>query len=222
MNYRFMLVKHKKFISNYNNYLIGWSNVPLSLNDIDVSNEIGSSLIKNNLLPTVIFCSELDRSQYSSYIIKNKIKKNITIHKTWRLNDKNYGSLEGININKLEEKYGSDFIKLLEKNFNFKPPIKKKYLFYNCYPCDNSHIGESLKEVQDRLLYYYNNNILSNLKNNELPLIVTYNHTMRVLMKYLLNINDEEFENYYIPDNKILIIDLDKNYNYIKHKEINY
>ena len=80
--------------------------------------------------------------------------------------------------------------------------------------------GESKENVLDRLLPYYENDILYTLSENKLPLIVTHKHTARVLMKYLLKISDEEFENYDLPNKKILLIYLDNNLHYDSHVEI--
>ena len=82
--------------------------------------------------------------------------------------------------------------------------------------------GESKENVLDRMLPYYENDILYTLSENKFPLIVTHKHTARVLMKHLLKMNDEEFEDYVLPDKKILFICLDDNLNYEKHVEIEY
>jgi 2,3-bisphosphoglycerate-dependent phosphoglycerate mutase len=109
-----------------------------------------------------------------------------------------------------------------------KPPVIKNHNYSHEYPiyknCYYKKIkyGESKENVLDRLLPYYENDILYTLTENKFPLLVTHKHTARVLMKHLLNIADEDFENYQIPSKKILAIEINDNFNYIKHDEISY
>ena len=79
--------------------------------------------------------------------------------------------------------------------------------------------GESKENVLERLLPYYENDILYTLTENKFPLIVTHKHTARVLMKHLLKMKDEEFENYQLPE-KILLVHLDENLTYSSHSEL--
>jgi bisphosphoglycerate-dependent phosphoglycerate mutase len=107
-----------------------------------------------------------------------------------------------------------------------KPPIIKNYNYDLSYPvyrnCYFKKIknGESKENVLERLLPYYENDILYTFTENKFPLIVTHKHTARVLMKYLLKMKDEEFENYQLPDKKILLINLDENLIYKNHSEL--
>ena len=87
---------------------------------------------------------------------------------------------------------------------------------------DIDSVGESKENVLERVLPYYENDILYTISENKFPLIVTHKHTARVLMKQLLKINDIDFENYDIPNKKILLINLDDNLNYKNHNEILY
>ena len=109
-----------------------------------------------------------------------------------------------------------------------KPPIIKDHDFKygyssykNCY-FEKIKNGESKEDVLTRFLPYYENDILYTLTQNKFPLIVSHKHTVRVLMKHLLKMNEEEFENYELPNKKILDIKLDENFNYIKCDEIKY
>lgn len=117
---------------------------------------------------------------------------------------------------------------MMRSNFNMKPPIIKGHDFKygyssykNCY-FEKIKNGESKEDVLTRFLPYYENDILYTLTENKLPLIVSHKHTVRVLMKHLLKMNEEEFENYELPSKKILDIQLDEKFNYIKSNEIEY
>ena len=226
--YSFLLVKHTTEILNQEKRFIGWSNIPLTQNCIENSYKIGDKLIEHNLIPNVIYCSDLNRTIYSSYVIRNKLRYNIPIIKTWKLNEKYYGELEQMPKKYIIKMYGEELIKKLDNDYISKLPVMQDYLYYNSYLCnEHSYIkyienGESNKNVQDRLMPYYQNDILQTIKDNKLPLIVTHKHVIRVLMKYLLNLNKDEFLNYDYPNNKILLINLDNKFKYIDHKEIRY
>jgi len=122
------------------------------------------------------------------------------------------------------------YTNIIRTNFNIKPPIIKNLnnnfsnsypIYKNCY-LEKVKNGESKENVLERLLPYYENDILYTINDNNIPLIVTHKHCARVLMKYLLKINDEEFENYQLPDKKIIVVELDDNLKYKNHSELSY
>ena len=231
---RFLLVRHGESIWNQDSKFTGWTNIPLTENGKIEAFNIASILKKNNLIPNIIFSSVLNRAIDTSNIIKKELNKNIEIHTSWRLNERHYGTLEGIPRTYIRKIYGDKYTQILRNNFNIKPPILKSFeinnnlsnlnsysIYKNCY-LEKVKNGESKENVLERLLPYYENDILYTINENNLPLIVTHKHSARVLMKHLLKINDEEFENYELPNKKILSVDLDNNLNYIKHDELSY
>jgi 2,3-bisphosphoglycerate-dependent phosphoglycerate mutase len=228
---RFLLVRHGESIWNQDSKFTGWTNIPLTENGKIEASNIAHILKKNDLIPTIIFSSVLNRAIDTSNIIKKELNKNIEIHTSWRLNEKHYGTLEGVPRNYIREEYGDKFTKMMRSNFNMKPPILKSSeinnysnlynVYKNCY-LEKVKNGESKENVLDRLLPYYQNDILYTLTENKLPLIITHKHPARVLMKYLLNLTDEEFEDYKLPNKKILLITLNDQFSYIKHVEISY
>jgi 2,3-bisphosphoglycerate-dependent phosphoglycerate mutase len=148
---------------------------------------------------------------------------NIPIHTSWRLNEKHYGTLEGVPRKHIRDIYGEVFTQMMRSNFTMKPPVLKNVVssqypvYKNCYLETIKH-GESKENVLSRLLPYYENDILYTLSEGHTPLILTHKHTARVLMKHLLQMNDEVFENYELP-NKILVVNL-KDLKYVSHEEL--
>jgi len=228
INYSFLLIRHGQSIWNQESRFTGWTNIPLSNEGKEECHRIAKVLLENNLYPNIIFSSVLERCINTSNIIKDDLQSNSPIHTSWRLNEKHYGTLEGVPRKYIKDEYGEKFTKMMRSNFNMKPPIIKNYKFNNYYSCykncyfEKIKNGESKENVLDRLLPYYQNDILYTLTENKFPLIVTHKHTARVLMKYLLELNEEEFENYNLPEKNILLINLDKQFKYINHKEIKY
>ena len=226
---RFLLVRHGESIWNQDSKFTGWTNIPLTDNGREEAKNIANTIISNNLLPNIIFTSVLHRTIETSNIIKKELNTNdIPIHTSWRLNEKHYGTLEGVPRQYIRDMYGDKFTKMMRCNYNMKPPIIKDYNYDNEYPiyrnCYFEKIknGESKEHVLERLLPYYENDILYTLTEKYFPLIVTHKHTARVLMKHLLKINDEDFDFYELPSKKIFLIELDHKLNYEKHTEFSY
>jgi 2,3-bisphosphoglycerate-dependent phosphoglycerate mutase len=229
---RFLLVRHGESIWNKDSKFTGWTNIPLTKNGRKEAVKISQKLLYHNLYPNVVFTSVLDRAIETSDLIKNEInaykKSDIPIYTSWRLNERHYGTLEGIPRQYIRDMYGNKFTKLVRCNYYIKPPIIKNYhaqmdypVYRNCY-FEKIKYGESKENVLDRVLPYYENDILYTLSENKLPLIVTHKHTARVIMKHLLKITDEDFEDYELPSKKIILVHLDDCLNYETHFEIDY
>ena len=226
---RIIIARHGESIWNQDSKFTGWTNIPLTNNGKKEASDITEKLIKHNICPHIIFTSVLDRAIDTSSIIKTGISRvycdNIPIYTSWRLNERHYGTLEGIPRQYIRDIYGDDFTKKIRCNFTMKPPIisdinNNNYKVYkNCY-FQKIKYGESKENVLERVLPYYENDILYTLSENKLPLIITHKHTARVLMKYLLKINDEDFEHYELPNKKILLVCLNHDLSYDKHFEL--
>ncbi|MAB07611.1 MAG: hypothetical protein CML50_16545 [Rhodobacteraceae bacterium] len=174
-----------------------------------------------------MFSSVLNRSFETSEIIRKQIGSDSMIYTSWRLNEKHYGNLEGISRQYIRDEYGEKFTNMMRSNFYMKPPyivrddsIVMEYpVFRNCY-FDSIKNGESKENVLQRLLPYFQNDILSSFDQGKFPIVVTHKHCMRVLMKYYLQLSDEVFETYKIPSKHIVQMNFDKNYKLLEHKFI--
>lgn len=220
----FLLVRHGQSIWNHDSKFTGWTNIPLTKNGKKEAKTIANIIKNNNLIPNMIFTSVLDRSIETSDIIKNEIlnnekSRNMNIHTSWRLNEKHYGTLEGVPRQFIRNNFGVKYTKKLRNDYYMYPPVLKEkkqseYKTYkNCY-YESIKLGESKQQVFSRTIPYYENEILNSIKMGNFPLIVTHKHTARVLFKYLKDINDEEFEKFKLPEKKIFHITLDKDYKF--------
>jgi 2,3-bisphosphoglycerate-dependent phosphoglycerate mutase len=227
---RFLIVRHGESIWNKDSNFTGWTNIPLTNNGRKEACAIAKTLIKNNIIPNIIFTSVLDRAIETSNIVKNELDKitktNIPIYNSWRLNERHYGTLEGIPRKEIRDMFGVKYTKLIRCNFFIKPPIiensnnNNDYKIYkNCY-FKKIKYGESKEDVLDRMLPYYENDILYTIDEEKFPLIITHKHTVRVLMKHLLKIKDDDFEQFELPEKKILMINLKDDLTYESYQEI--
>ena len=237
--FRIIIARHGESIWNQDSKFTGWTNIPLTDKGRLEAKKMANVL--KPYKPSIIFTSVLQRSIETSTIIqkelrmelkkelKNEMKQNlndIPIHTSWRLNEKHYGTLEGVPRKYIRDLYGDLFTQMMRSNFTMKPPVLKNVdllstypVYKNCYLESIKH-GESKENVLARLLPYYENDILYTLSENHTPLILTHKHTARVLMKHLLQMNDEVFENYELP-NKIIVINL-LNLKYHSREELDY
>jgi 2,3-bisphosphoglycerate-dependent phosphoglycerate mutase len=225
--YRIIIARHGESIWNQDSKFTGWTNIPLT--DKGRLEAKHMAHVLKPYKPSIIFTSVLQRSIETSTIIQKELQ-DIPIHTSWRLNEKHYGTLEGVPRKYIRDVYGELFTQMMRSNFTMKPPVLKtlnefdisshKYPVYrNCYLESIKH-GESKENVLSRLLPYYENDILYTLSEGHTPLILTHKHTARVLMKHLLQMSDEVFENYELP-NKIIVINL-LNLKYHSREELDY
>ena len=227
--FRVIISRHGESIWNQDSKFTGWTNIPLT--DKGRMEAKKMAMVLKPYKPSIIFTSVLQRSIETSTIIQQNLQEssfpNIPIHTSWRLNEKHYGTLEGVPRKHIRDVYGEVFTQMMRSNFTMKPPILKEVVstrisqypvYRNCY-LESIKFGESKENVLSRLLPYYENDILYTLSEGHTPLILTHKHSARVLMKHLLQMNDEVFENYELP-NKILVVNLNEKLKYVSHEEL--
>ena len=181
--YRIIIARHGESIWNQDSKFTGWTNIPLTDKGRLEAKKMADIL--KPYKPSIIFTSVLQRSIETSTIIQKNLQdtniqnKDIPIHTSWRLNEKHYGTLEGIPRKYIRDVYGDLFTQMMRSNFTMKPPILKtvnemKYPIYkNCY-LESIKYGESKENVLSRLLPYYENDILYTLSEGHTP--VSYTH----------------------------------------------
>lgn len=218
---RLLIVRHGKSIWNQESKFTGWTNIPLNKTGKLEAENMGKILKKMNYNPSTIYSSTLYRAIDTSTIINNNLKEKALIRSDWRLNEKHYGMLEGVKRQNIRDLYGEEFTKKMRTDYNMLPPIInpiKNNNYNTVNMCKEAEtyfnkiqLGECKKDVYKRVLPFFFEKIIPCIKNNHFPLIVTHKHTARVLMKYLKNISDDDFENYSLPESKIIYLELDEN-----------
>jgi 2,3-bisphosphoglycerate-dependent phosphoglycerate mutase len=226
--YKIILIRHGKSIWNHDSKFTGWTNIPLTKEGKQEAKIIANTMKKHKIYPSVYFSSVLDRCTETVNIIKSEFDHNALIYTSWRLNEKHYGTLEGIPRKYIRDMYGMKFTSMMRNNFYMKPPVLRNLepsneypIFKNCY-YNTIKYGESKENVLTRLLPYFQNDILYSFQEKKLPVVITHKHCIRVLMKYYLQLSDEEFEEYTTPHKSIIIMYFDTELNYKKHRFIKY
>jgi len=220
-----ILLRHGESEWNLLNQFTGWTDVGLTENGIQEAQSAAETILQDNILINTICTSILLRSTHTAEIVAdvtNFNKKDIQYD--WRLNERHYGALQGLNKSETAAKYGEDQVQLWRRSYDIAPPLlsddDKRHPRFNekFRNIENLPIGESLKNVIDRLNPFwdqYLENIKANTGNH---LIVAHSNSLRAIVKILDQLSDEEIVSVNIPTGIPLVYKFDDNFNVI-HKE---
>ena len=222
---RLILLRHGESEWNFLNQFTGWTDVGLTENGIKEAQFSAEKILKKNIVINTIYTSLLKRSTHTAEIIADIInfdKKNILYN--WRLNERHYGALQGLNKSETAKKYGEDQVHLWRRSYDIAPPLlsddDKRHPRFNekFRTIENLPTVESLKNVIDRLNPFWNQ-YLKNIKENPgNHLIVAHSNSLRAIVKILDQLSDGEIVSMNIPTGVPLVYKLDNNCNVI-HKE---
>ena len=218
---KLILLRHGESIWNLENRFTGWTDVPLTQNGIAEANFSGNQLLKNNLQIQSIHTSLLERATQTTHIITDIINfPREKIKYDWRLNERHYGSLQGLNKSETASKYGEDQVHIWRRSFDISPPLldigdERHPRFNDKFKniSEKLPIGESLKDVINRLnpfwISYFNQIIKS--KGNHL--IIAHSNSLRAIVKILDKLSDKEIMSVNIPTGIPLVYSFDDNLN---------
>ncbi len=227
-----ILVRHGQSTWNLQNRFTGWVDVDLSENGTKEAENAGRLINDLNLNFDFYFTSSLKRAIKTLEIILVILNgDNSKTIKDWRLNERHYGGLTGLNKNELKKKLGDEQIKKFRRSWDVSPPpIKneevKKYdidSIYKAIPNDKIPVSESLKETYNRVVPFFENNIKNYLQKNKNILISAHGNSLRALCKKIFKISDNKINELEIPTGNPLLIELDDalkviNYRYLDEK----
>ena len=222
---KLVLVRHGESIWNKENKFTGWTDVDLSENGIKEAKEAGYALSKSNIKFDEAYTSLLLRAQKTLDIIKCELKEEIPTIKTWRLNERFYGALQGLNKEESKKVYGEEQVKLWRRSSNVRPPEvaedderfpgndpKYKDIDKSLLP-KTENLNDNIIRVEE--IY---NEIINKIKNNKNILVVAHGNSIRAIIKILKNLNEEDLMKLEIETGNPYIIDLDKDINIIEEK----
>lgn len=202
---KLVLVRHGESIANAENIFTGWNDIGLSKRGIDEAKMAGE-LIKEmpDFAPIHIHTSLLSRAIMTANIISEVNDfLYLPITKTWRLNERHYGALRGINKDKAREIFGVEQIKNWRRGFDEVPPLAKDSLNDRRYDMIDPQIlpkAESLHQTQKRLMPYYHEHVASQLIQGKDQLIVAHGSSLRALIKKLESIDNHDIVNLEVPN----------------------
>lgn len=223
---KLVLVRHGQSVWNLENKFTGWTDVGLSSKGVEEAINAGKLLKEKGFTFDIAYTSVLKRANDTlEYILEELGQKDIPIKYSWRLNERHYGALQGLNKDETREKYGEEQVHLWRRSAEVRPPEldvtdprypgndpKYKDLLESELPKT-----ENLLDTVDRVIKYWDSDIKKDLLDNKRLIIVAHGNSLRGLMKYLDNLTDEEVMSLEIATGKPICYELDENLVPIKH-----
>ena len=210
---KLVLVRHGESTANRDNEFTGWTDVPLTAKGKAQAHQVGQVLSRYQLTFDNVYTSYLQRAIITAYIIMDEMQQAwVPINKIWRLNERHYGALRGLNKDDAREKYGVNQVALWRRSYTAVPPLLEKVRPNRRYPINIEPRGESLKMASDRLIPYWTSAILPQLKNGENVLMVAHGSTLRALIKYIEYISDDDIDGLEIGNGEPILYEYDTNF----------
>ncbi len=223
---KLILVRHGQSIWNLENRFTGWTDVELSEQGIKEAKEAGKKLKELGYTFDLAYTSYLKRANDTlNYILEELNEKNIPIKYSWRLNERHYGALQGLNKDDTREKYGEEQVHLWRRSADVRPPAlevtDERYPGndpkYKDLPKEDIPTTENLLDTVKRVIKYWDTDIKKNLLENKKVIIVAHGNSLRGLIKYLDNLSDEEIMKLEIETGNPICYELDENLKPIRH-----
>ena len=222
---KLVLLRHGQSVWNKENRFTGWTDVKLSEQGVKEAEKAGKLLKKEGYKFKIAYTSYLTRAIKTLWIVLEEMDLMwIPEKKSWRLNEKHYGMLQGLNKVETAEKYGADMVQLWRRSFDVPPqPLEsddERNPKFDPRYADLSPkeipLTESLKEVIERFIPYWEGEILPTLKEQEEVLVAAHGNSLRALVMHLKNMSKEEILKFNIPTGIPYVFEFDDEMNLVK------
>jgi len=224
--YKLVLIRHGESVWNKENRFTGWTDVDLSEKGLGEAKEGGLVLKKEGYAFDIAFTSVLKRAIRTLWIVLDQMDLMwIPVVRDWRLNERHYGSLQGLNKGEMAEKFGEAQVKIWRRSYDVPPPALEandprspsKDPRYSSLRKEEVPLTECLKDTVARVMPCWNESIVRAIKSGKRILIAAHGNSLRALVKYLDNISDQEIVELNIPTGMPLVYELDSDLKPIKH-----
>lgn len=216
-----ILLRHGQSTWNLENLFTGWTDVPLSERGVQEAIEAGRLMKLAGLRPEVVHESVLQRAIQTTQLALNEMELSwIPVRRTWRLNERHYGALQGLNKQQTADRYGEAKVKLWRRSYDVRPP--------DLEPSDERHAShdpryagmppellpgaECLKDVVDRMLPYWYDAIAPDLLSHGCVLVSAHGNSLRALIKHLDGLTTDEVVDLDIPTGAPRVYELDRDF----------
>ncbi|QCI24375.1 2,3-diphosphoglycerate-dependent phosphoglycerate mutase [Buchnera aphidicola (Muscaphis stroyani)] len=218
-NKKLVMIRHGESQWNKLNKFTGWYDSELSELGKKEAKIAALLLKKEKFIFDLAYSSVLQRAIHTLwYILKELNQTWLSVEKSWRLNERHYGALQGLNKTETALKFGNKKVMLWRRSVEVLPPqinitddrFPGNDIRYSHLKIDEIPLGESLYLTSKRVIPYWENTILPQLKNNKRILIVAHGNSLRALMQYLNNLDDENIMKLNIPTAVPIVLEFDK------------
>ena len=223
---KLVLIRHGESTWNRENRFTGWTDVELSDKGREEAANGGKLLREAGYTFDVAYTSVLKRAIKTLWLVLEEMDLMwIPVERTWRLNERHYGALQGLNKAETAAKFGSDQVLVWRRSYDIPPPVLTKddprypgrERRYAGLSEAELPLTECLKDTVDRFLPFWHNTIAPAVKSGKKVIVAAHGNSLRALVKYLDNISDEEIVGLNIPTGIPLVYELDDNLKPIKN-----
>ena len=224
--YKVVLLRHGESAWNKENRFTGWTDVDLTEKGKEEALKAGKVLKENGFEFDIAFVSVLKRALRTLWLALEEMDQLwIPWEKSWRLNERHYGGLQGLNKAETAARHGEEQVLIWRRSYDIPPPpldknddrYPGKLRVYNDVDSADLPVTESLKDTVARFLPYWHDTIAPTIKSGKRVLIAAHGNSLRALVKYLDNMSEEEILKLNIPTGMPLVYELDKDLKPVKH-----
>jgi 2,3-bisphosphoglycerate-dependent phosphoglycerate mutase len=224
--YRIVLLRHGESTWNKENLFTGWTDVDLSEKGKEEAREAGQVLKKEGYIVDIAYTSVLKRAVRTLWFVLDEMDLMwIPVNRDWRLNERHYGALQGLNKAETAAKYGEAQVKIWRRSYDTRPPALEESdprnpardRRYQGLRKDQIPMTECLKDTVARFLPAWHEVIAPSVKSGKRVLVTAHGNSLRALVKYLDDIPDEEIVGLNIPTGMPLIYELDDDLRPVRH-----
>ena len=223
---KLVLLRHGESEWNKQNRFTGWKDVDLSEKGVAEAQKAGQVLKEQGFTFDVAFTSLLKRAIRTLWLTLDEMDLMwIPVHRSWRLNERHYGALQGLNKAETAQKYGDDQVLVWRRSYDTPPPALEKSNPH--YPGNDPRYGdlsekelpltECLKDTVARFLPYWHETIVPTIQSGKRVIIAAHGNSLRALVKYLDKVSEKEIVNLNIPTGMPLVYELDSALKPIQH-----
>ena len=223
---KLVLVRHGQSEWNLENRFTGWTDVDLSPKGVEEAKEAGRILKEKGYTFDIGFTSVLKRAENTlGYILNEMDEEDIEVKRSWKLNERHYGALQGLNKDETREKYGAEQVLLWRRSTDVRPPELKED--DERYPGNDPKYKdlkkeelpktENLLDTIKRVVEYWNSDIKPEVEKGKNVIIAAHGNSLRGLIKYLDDVSDEDIIKLEIQTGNPICYELDDNLKPIRH-----
>jgi 2,3-bisphosphoglycerate-dependent phosphoglycerate mutase len=213
-----VLIRHGESVWNLENRFTGWADVDLTQKGIDQAIAAGKSLKKAGYEFDIAYTSVLRRAIRTLWYVQDEMNLMwIPVVHSWRLNERHYGALTGLNKAETAAKYGDEQVHIWRRSFDIRPPLlelsDERNSHGDCRYTKLEHgdipLGECLKDTIDRVMPLWNESIAPALKLGKRVVLVAHGNSIRSLIKFLDGTSETDIMKVNVPNGKPLVYELD-------------
>lgn len=215
---KLVLLRHGESTWNRENRFTGWTDVDLSAKGVEEARAAGQILRQNGFVFDAAYTSLLKRAIKTLWLALEEMDLMwIPVHHSWRLNERHYGALQGLNKTEMAAKFGEKQVLLWRRSYDIQPPaLDRSDRRYPGHDARYKNLGENelpltecLKDTVERFLPYWKETIAPTVKSGTKVIISAHGNSLRALVKYLDHVSDQEIVDLNIPTGIPLVYELD-------------